>query len=888
MTEVDEVLAAARDGRGGGLLLTGEPGIGKSALLEYARGQAAGALVLSATGVEAETGLGYGVLQEMLTPVLELIEKLPAPQADALGTALGRRDGDQPDPFLVALGTLSLLSEAAATRPVLCLADDLQWADKPSLNVLSFAARRLAAEPVAVLASSRTERSIPGLHVSRMSGLDATAAAELLDKNIAPGVRDALVTAAAGNPLALIELPGALSPAQLAGRAPLPDPLPLPGELEHEFARRIAGLPAPAQAMALVCAAAGSAHLTTILRAAASLDVPAGALEALAGLIAADGTVATFAHPLVRSAAYYSAGPVERRAAHAALAAALTDDEDRRAWHLAAAASGPDEPAASALESAAGRSLRRSGYAAAADALDSAARLSVSPRDELRRLAAAADAAWHGGDLVRTAELLDRADRLMVNDPGTGFRLRYLRGLIELRAGVPADGLAILLPAAAEAIRTEPDFAVAMLTAAGECAFQAGDAVGARETARLIGEVAGEGDSPYMLLARLYKAVAPVNTGRPPLQLDAELEGLDRIEDPELLARCAGMATGLGAAGLARRLRLHAVSRARALGAAGTMPWVLRLQVMDELDRDQFAWAQAHATEALSLALETGQPNLACQHRAFLATVAAHRGEAETARQLVSEVLAEAAGRGLHGTAGLAKLATINLSLASGAFEEALSQLLALSDLATLRGIALHAVPDLVEAAVRAGRPSLAATRLPDFAAWARASGVPDALAAAARCQALLAASGAADVDGLFAEALRWHASGDRPLETARTALLYGEYLRRVRRRVDAREQLRRALDGFTELGAAAWAKRAAAELRATGATVPASSGPAASSLTAQEFQVAKLVAEGLTNSAAAAQLFISPRTVDHHLRNIYRKLGISSRTELTRHLAAS
>jgi DNA-binding CsgD family transcriptional regulator len=871
MAQVDEVLAAARNGDGGGLLLLGEPGIGKSALLEYARHHADGLLVLSATGVEAEAGLGYGMLQELLAPVMYLDDELPRPQADALATALGRREGPQPDPFLVALGTLSLLSAAG---PALCLADDLQWADRASLNVLSFAARRLAAEPVAVLVASNTERSIPGLRQCRVAGLDTGAATELLDEAMAPSVRDALLKAAGGNPLALRELPGALTTAQLAGRAPLPDPLPLPGELERVFARRIAGLPGSAQAMALVCAAAGSAHLDTILRAAKSLGVPAGALEALAGLVGTDGTVVTFAHPLVRSAAYYGAGEVERRAVHAALAGVLAVDEDRRAWHLAAAVAGPDEQAASALESAAGRSLRRSGYSAAADALDRAARLSVSPRDELRRLAAAADAAWHGGDAARTAELLDRADRLMVNDPATGFRLRYLRGLIELRSGAPADGLAILLPAAAEAVRIEPEIAVAMLVVAGECGFQAGDGAGVREAARLIRQVPAEGDSPLFVLARLYHAVSPISTGQPPLVLDDEFEGLDRIEDPELLVRCAGMATGIGAAALARRLRLKAVDRARALGAVGTMPWVLRVLIMDELQRDHIAWAQAHATEGLALAIETGQPNLACQHRAFLATVAAYRGDAGSARRLVAEVLAEAAGRGLHGTAGLAKLATINLSLASGAFEEALAQLLALSDLETLRGIALHSVPDLVEAAVRAGRPSLAASRVPGFAAWASASGSPDARALAARCQALLAPS-----DALFGEALRWHASGDRQLEAARTALLYGEYLRRERRRVDAREQLRRALEGFTELGATAWVTRAAAELRATGATVSAS--VADNPLTAQELQVAKLVAEGLTNSAAAAQLFISPRTVDHHLRNIYRKLGISSRTEL-------
>ncbi len=878
MTEIDQLLDAARGGHGGGLLLNGEPGIGKSTLLAYAREQAPDALLLSAACVTAESGLGYGLLQELLAPILYLERDLPRPQAEALGTALGERDCGPPDPFLVSLAVLSLLSEAAAEQPVLCLADDLHWADQPSLSALSFAARRLTAERVVLLASARAT-VVAGFRELRLGGLAPADAANLLDQRVpmAPGVRDALVRAAAGNPLALTELPNGLTTAQLAGKVPLPDPLPLPGELERIFADRMRGLPLRARTMAVVCAAAGSVDLATILRAATALGAGEGVqetLDSLDGILRPDGT---FRHPLVRSAAYYAAGSAERRAVHRALAA--VSDSDRRAWHLAEAAAGPDPDAAAALEASAEQALRRSGHAAAADALERAAGLSVAPSDMLRRLAAAADAAWRGGDSTRTAALLDRGDRLPVKDAGIRLRMSYLRGLIELRSGWPGDGLAILLPAAADAVTVDPRLAVEMLAAAGECAFQAGDSAGVRDVAQVMEKLPDEQIGPHMVLARLYKAVSPRTTGLPPEPLDAALGELERIDDPDLLARGGGMVYGLGEYALARRLRLKAVARARALGAAGTLAWALRSLAMDEISRDRYTWGEAYASEGVALAVETGQPNLACQHRALLAQAAAFRGAADVARPLAEQVLTESAGRGLLGTAALARLGLVNLELARGRPDEALTHLDTLLAFATLGGIALHATPDLVEAAVRTGRSSLAASRLPAYLAWAQTSDTASARALACRCRALLAGPG--EADELFGSALDWHRSADHRLEAARTALLFGEHLRRDRRRVAAREQLRSAWDTFTSLGAVAWAERAAMELRATGETVR--SGSADNPLTPQELLIARLVSDGLTNRDIGAQLFISPRTVDHHLRNIYRKFGISSRTELAR-----
>ena len=897
MSEIDELLDRARVGHGGGLLLSGEPGIGKSTLLGYARDRAPDARILAASGAAEEAGLGYGMLQQLLTGVRDLADKLPRPQADALAVALGERDGDPPDPFLTSLAALSLLSEAAAGQVVLCLVDDLHWADQPSASALSFAARRVAAEPVVILASSRDRpRGETALPVRVVGGLDPAAAAAFLDERfaMAPAVRDALIRAAAGNPLALTELPEGLTAAQLAGTAPLPDPLPLPGELERVFAARITELEPRARTMALVCAAAGSADLATVLRAAATLGAGQDALDELGGLVRADGTIVVFRHPLVRSAAYYAPPAGERRAAHRALAEGLAVTSDRRAWHLAAAATGPDEAAAGALESSAERTLRRSGYAAAADALERAARLSTSSRGQLRRLAAAADAAWRGGDAPRTAALLDRAERTDVRDApssaqddAVGLRLRYLRAMIELRSGTPGDGLAILLPAAAQALTADPHLAVAMLTAAGECAFQAGDSQASQEIVHLMAKLPDEGDPRDVLLAGLYRSVSPITAGQRPGPRDAALDELERIEDPDLLARAGGMAYGLGEFALARRLRRNAVARARALGAAGTLAWALRSLTMDELSYDRYDWAQAYGAEGEHLASETGQPNLACQQRALLAQVAAARGDAEEARRLAADVLAESAGRGLHGTAAIARSALIQVELAAGRPDEALAHLETMWSPPTLRGLARHVIPDLVEAAVRSGRDQLAAEHLPAYLSWAQGSDTPEAHALAARCRALLAAP--AGADELFTEALRWHAATSRPLETARTALLYGEHLRRTRRRVAAREQLRSALDTFTSIGAGLWAARAEAELRATGESVRSRAGESVlTSLTAQELQVARLVSEGMTNRDVAAQLFISPRTVDHHLRGVYRKLGISTRTELANVLPRS
>lgn len=892
---IDQLLASAGDSRGGGLVLFGEPGIGKSALLHYARERAHDMRVLSACAAEAEATLAFATLHQLLRPVLRRVSRLPEPQARALRVALGLEASEGADRFLISLATLTLLSEVAGDQPLLCLLDDAQWADRPTLEVVAFVARRLEADPIAFLAAVRGEEDqalgAAGIKQFRLTGLEPDAAAALLDEkcgvSLAAAVRDALVRATGGNPLALIELPQTLTPDQLSGRQPLTEPLPIKERLERVFLERVQMQRPELRLLALLCAADGSGSLATIARAAEALgiDDPAARLTALAELLQMAGSSVVFRHPLVRSAVYHGASAAARRTVHLALAGSLAVEEgeaDRRAWHLARAAVGADEDVANELERSAERAFRRSGYAAAAVALERAADLSRAEEGRTRRLVAAADAAWRGGDALRTRGLLDRGEPLEFSEPALRLKARYLRGLIELRSGDPRDALDLLLAGAADAMDVDADQALGLLLAAGEAAFQAGDQDAPREIHRLLTLVPQDHSPGTSLLIRLYLSLNPMAWGGAPANLHEDFSRLEDLDDPDLLARAGGMAFGRGEYALARRLRAKSVARARVLGGAGTLAWALRSLALDEVFRNRYVWAEASAAEGYRLALETGQPNLACQHKAILAGVAGLRGNEPAARRLMEEVLKEATQRGLNGTLAIARRALAEIALAGGDYWEAIEQLTALwNPPSGHRGVAFATIPDLVEAAVRAGRSDLGREHLPPYLSWAETSGAQNVRALAARSRALLSAG--EEADGLYQEALRLHPAGERPMDLARTALLYGEHLRRVRRRVDARAQLRAALETFERLGTVSWAQRARCELRATGETARTRGPSSLDRLTQQELQVVRVVSQGATNREAAAQLFISPRTVDHHLRNVFRKVGIRSRAELVR-----
>ncbi|WP_314173450.1 helix-turn-helix transcriptional regulator [Streptomyces winkii] len=891
---IDGMLAAGRGGAGGALVLVGEPGAGKTELLAFARSRAGDLRVLHARGSEAESVLPYAAVHQLLHPVLDGMGQLPEPQADALSIALGRKAGPAPDRFLVSTAVLTLLSDLGGERPVLCLVDELHWVDEPSAQVLAFVARRLGSEPVVLLAASRHgEPAVAtGMEELRLRGLAPGDSAKLLDarwgEDLSPAVRDRLVAATGGNPLALAEIPGTLTERQLHGRDALPDPLPLAGELERVFSRVIRQRDPAERSLLLLCAAQGPGDLATIRRAAGALGVGCAPLESeeLAGFVRVEGSTVVFRHPLVRAAAYHDAAPHARRAAHAALAGVLADHEreaDRRAWHLSQAADGPDENVARELERSAGRALRRSGHGASATALERAAELSPDEPDRARRLAAAADAAWTGGDLVRARGLADRADQLSGASPAVELRMRYLRGMIELRGGVATDSLAILLSAADKAAESDPRLCVRILVSAGEAAFLAGDAAAAREVDRLMARLPHTGEGRDRVLARLFLAVAPVSRGESPASLASDLRRAEETGDPYLLVRAGGLAFARGDYDLARRLRTRGTARARSLGAAGTLAWALWYQANDEMLRGRYAHAEALVSEGHDLAAETGQPNLGWQHQATRTALAAVRGRGQEARRLAGEVTAQAGARRLATAGATVRSALARLALAEGDGQEAALHL------ETMRGlmstshhrVSLTVIPDHVEAAVRAGLPEQAHELYARFMPRDTASAPAQARALTARTRALV--TDGDEADRSFREALRLHAEVDLPLDRARTVLLYGEFLRRRKRRADARTRLRAALEEFELLGAAAWARRAREELRATGETVRRRDPHALESLTPKELQVVEAVGQGHTNREAAAQLFISPRTVDDHLRKVFRKLGISSRTELVR-----
>lgn len=872
---IDETLRQARAQQGAGLVIRGEPGIGKSALLEYAAGQAKDMLILRATGVEAESTLAYAALHQLLLPVLGHVDALPEPQAEALRTALGLAKGTETQPFLVSAAALTLLSEA--DQAILCLVDDAQWCDGPSLDTFAFVARRLDAEAVALLIATREDAAVQGVPELRLHGLSVDDAAVLLGDRVGAAVREQFVASTGGNPLALIELPTTLGRLGMH----LAEPVPLVGRLEQAFRERTRKLTAPARTVLLLAAADGTGRRAPIRRAAATLEVDAGLLDAeeLAPLLRVDGDAVVFRHPLIRSAIYHGAPAHLRRAAHRALATALTGDEaDRRAWHRAKAAEEPDEEVASELERSAEQALRRSGYAAGAAALERAAELSVAESDRARRLVGAAAAAWRGGDTVAALSLLDQVE----GAPGVSLQVRFLRGEIELRTGAPADSLAILLPAAADAVSADPRLALRMLLLAREAAYSSA-AIGELPSLDAIVVRLPEFDQPDDALIALSLRSSPTITARDQAPAVAEeLARLAELTDPELLLTAGGIALWVGDFPEARRLRAKAVARARALGAAGTLALALEYVVPEETELGRFGSAEAYAEEGRRLALETGRRNSAALHRAFLAHLAGLRGREEEASRLAEEAIAEAVSRNLVKVADIALRAKGLCALAGRRPDDAVIAFAQLDGTGPLPGTpsrALSAAPDHIEALVRIDDAKRGKELLAPYQAWAEASGSPHLRALATRAQALLEPA-----DELYQASLALHANAGRPFDHARTELLYGEFLRRERLRGEARTHLRAALDTFTRLGAPVWAKRAESELRATGETARERGPNAVETLTPQELQIAEAVRDGATNREVASQLFISPRTVDYHLGKIFRKLNVSSRRDLMRH----
>lgn len=890
---MDRLIDGARRGDGGGVLVHGEPGIGKTVLLEYAAEQAAGMRILRCAGVESERDLGYASLHQLLRPVSEQVGELPIPQAEALRVVFGQLAGQSPDRFLVALATLSLVSQTADHVPVLCLIDDAQWIDRPSLEVVTFLARRLEAEPVALVVTARSggqspPMNVPGLSDLPLSGLDVGSARELLADQISepvtPEQQEALMRATGGNPLAIRELSVAKLRSVESGA-----PLLVTDQLRRAFHERVHRLSPADQRLLLLVACDGSGRIDVLQRAAQAFDVSLDSLatSVLDNVLHVDGSTVSFRHPLIRSAIYYDVNAFRRRAAHRALAAAFLDEPDefeRRAWHLGQAAGEPDESVAAELEQAARRMSRRAGPAAAAAALTKAAELTSSDTRRVSRLMAAANAWWHSGNSSRATALLEEVERHPAGAPATHRDAAGLRALIELRAGSPTDAAACLVPVIPDALRDDLPRAIDLLLLFAEASFDGSTEEAEALIAAALEELPLRGASDVEVLARLVRAVHRAHTGSDPGLATGDFDAIDRFTDPTWLAYAGGAMRALGRTDHSARLSRKAMESARSIGAGGVLPSLLEDVALAELAHDRLGAAEAYATEGHELAVETSQPNMACRLQAHSALFAAFRGRHREAERLAEGVLVEASKNRLTSAAATARRALGLVHLAEGAPETALDHLSEMyRDVSSTRqGFLLAFSPELVEAAVRANQPDRAAGPLDRLITWASSTSEPGLGAVVARCRALMASGDTAESE--FRRALELHAqAGGDLMGQARTELLFGQYLRRERRRSDASSHLRAALDIFQRLGVSAWANIAHDELRASGQSARPLRLNALHELTPQETRIALAVAAGTRNREIAAQLFLSPRTVDYHLRKIFQKVGLRSRAELIR-----
>jgi DNA-binding CsgD family transcriptional regulator len=905
---IDGLLADAASGRSATLVISGEPGVGKSVLLARAVQLAGSMRILRATGVQTEVDLAFAGLHQLVRPVLHMSDRLPATQANALLGALGLSTHRGEDRFLVAVATLSLLSEVAEEGPVLCVVEDAHWLDQPSTEVLAFAARRLDAEGVVMLAATRAEtwRGLPGRRIERFGREDAETLLRRHAADLAPSVRDRLIEETGGNPLALVELVGSLTPAQVTGRQPLPQPLRLTGRLQDAFLDRVRLLPRSSQRLLLVAAADDTGEPAVIFRAAATLGVSWDALEAVerSGLAEIDGGRFAFRHPLVRAAVYQESTFVPRRAAHGALAGALDGEVhvERRAWHLAAAAAGADESVARELERSAGHARDRGGYAVASAAFERAAELSTTHADRARLVVAAAQAAHQAGLADRAAELADRAGPL-IDDPVTADDVACLQGRIELSRGSSGVAHTLLLTAARRIAGRDPRAATAVLIEAAQAAWRMNDDARLADTAQTLvtlhlppqdplgalrSAAIGAGD---LVAGRIPEAVARIHAGTEDwlhLVETGRATILDAWEVEAWLAM-SGTTRVIGDHTSGLTLAAAAVAQCRSRGLASQLPIALANQAISEALAGRHAAAVINATEALQLARDIGQNPAICGCESVLAWVAAVRGDEDRCRELAADAIELADTHQIGSTMVLATWALGLLDLSLGHPDRALDRLLDRDRGPLLNATTrILAVPDLVEAAVRAGRGNVDPAELGGlvdrFEQWAGCTGQAWAAAATHRCRAMLT-DAAADAESHLAEAARLHEQAGpqhRPFERARTQLVYGEWLRRARRRGDARIQLTAAYETFEQLGARPWADRAGTELRATGRTVQRPDS-AAVRLTPQELQVVRLVAQGGSNQDVAAQLFLSPRTVAYHLYKAFPKLGIVSRADLVR-----
>jgi DNA-binding CsgD family transcriptional regulator len=896
---LDRLLNAARGGRSGVLVVRGEPGVGKTALLDYAIQSAAGLRIARVAGVESEMELAFAALQQCCLPMLDRLERLPDPQRDALGVALGLRAGEAPDRFLIGLAALSLLSETAEDQPLLCVVDDAQWLDRASAQAMGFVARRLLAEPVALVIATREPgehfRDLPELLVE---GLGHDDARELLGSVIMgpldERVRERIVAETHGNPLALLELPLGLTPAELAGGFGSPDAPGLPGKIEDSFRRRLDALPAAAQRLLLVAAAEPGGDPVLVWRAAGLLGIgveTAAAVEA-SGLLTI-GERVTFRHPLVRSAVYRAAAlPDDRRAVHQALAAATDPqaDPERRAWHRAQAAPEPDEEVAGDLESSAGRAQARGGLAAAAAFLERSAVLTPDPARRAERAMAAAQAKYQAGAFDAALGLLAAAE---AGPPDEFRRARadLLRGQIAFASRRGSDAPPLLLKAARQLEPLDPRLARETYLEALAAALYAGRlalGAGVREVAEAASAAPRPPQparAPDLLLDGLALLITDGHTAGAPLLKQAltKFRSADVTREEGLrwlylACHAAVLMFDYESWGV---LSARLIALARDAGALTALPLALGSRAQLHLFVGDFASVTSLVAEMESVTTTIGSSIVPYTTVAL----AAFRGrEAQALEQIearTKDVQLRGEGKGL----GFIQWATALMCNGLGRYQQALASAKDASEDSHAHWFSSWAIAELIEAATRSGVPERAGDTLARLSEIARASGTDWALGIEARTRALV--SEGQNAEALYQEAISRLGRTRLPMELGRAHLLYGEWLRRERRSRDGRDQLRSAYDIFTLIGAGGFAERARIELRACGGYAPRRAAEAHDTLTAQEAQIARLAAEGATNSQIAAQLFISSATVAYHLRKVFAKLSISSRSELARTLPA-
>ncbi len=894
---IEQVLTRAQAGQSGALVVRGEAGIGKTALLEYAldSATASGFRVEYAAGVESETQFAFSGLHQLCAPLLDRAGALPDPQQAALGVAFGMHGGAAPDRFLVGLAALHLLAEVAEEGPLLCLVEDAQWLDEASAQVLAFVARRLLAERIVLLFALRdpTDRDIRpfvGLPELRLAGLGQTDARALLAAAVGTPldemVRHRIIAEARGNPLALLELPQSALSAQLGGGFELPDVASVPRRVEDSFRQRSGNLPAETQLLLLVAAADPTGDVALLWQAAAHLGIAREALAPAetAGLVEIDTRV-RFRHPLVRSAVYAAATLPEQRRAHRVLAA-VTDpqiDPDRRAWHRAQAVLGTDEEAAAELEHTAGRARSRGGLAAAAAFMEQAAMLTPEPTRRARRALEAAHARHDAGATEAAMALLTVAaegplDALQL------ARAKLLRGQIAFHQTRGGDVPGMLLDAAEALAPLDPALARKAYAQALEAAFHAGRLVrgrGLMEAAQAA-RSAPPPPTPPRPMDLLMDGLATrftqgyeesVPTLKRALEALRNDDGSDQ-DDGRWLWMAFMVAVMLWDDESLYVIASRAVRRFREAGALAALPAALNAMAVELVFAGEFSRAAGMIAEEEAIARATGAPQL--PNARFV--LAAWRGRQPEALKLRATALEDATRRGEGAAIGSSQVSLAYLHNGLGNYDDALAAAAHVYE-ADEFSYSSVALPELVEAAVRAGQPERATVALERLTSRANASGTPQALGLAARARAMTLTG--PDAEAHYQEAIEWLSKCRLATYLARAHLVYGEWLRREGRRKDAREQLRTAHELLSGMGAEAYAERAARELRATGEKPRKRTARPTDALTAQELHIARMVATGATNREVGAQLFLSPRTIEAHLRSIFHKLNISSRRQI-------